>query len=266
METKRLFTIGEIAAIKGMTVKALRFYEKIGLLKPCHIDPFTRYRYYSIEQFIYLDIIKASRAMDISPKALKEVVDTQEMNELIRFLAAQKKRAERKIEEMRRSIRNMEEVERAIKAASDSLSRHGVYVKNLPERNVITLAFPDKTSTEDAIIGFSSFDRIIEENRLTNTYEAGVLFRYDETAGAQPDRLFNAVRIHEDTDPSILSVLPAGDYVCTCYSISTAAEHMMLLTGYLQENGLQPQLILQVELLNNIFSIESSCFEMQILI
>src|SRR5512138_193567 len=54
---KKLFSIGEVSKIKGVTKKALRFYERIGLLKPHYINPFNRYRYYSIEQFVYIDII-----------------------------------------------------------------------------------------------------------------------------------------------------------------------------------------------------------------
>jgi hypothetical protein len=42
---RKLFSIGEISAIKGITVKALRFYEKIGLLIPCYINPSNRYRF-----------------------------------------------------------------------------------------------------------------------------------------------------------------------------------------------------------------------------
>ncbi len=80
---KNLFSIGEISAIKGITVKALRFYEKIGLLKPCFINPSNRYRFYSIEQFILIDIIKAARTMDIGPKKLRDVMIHRNMKELV---------------------------------------------------------------------------------------------------------------------------------------------------------------------------------------
>ncbi len=41
-------SIGEMAKLRSVTVDTLRHCDKIGLLKPYHIDPETGYRYYSI--------------------------------------------------------------------------------------------------------------------------------------------------------------------------------------------------------------------------
>ncbi|MDU1455439.1 MAG: MerR family DNA-binding transcriptional regulator [Paraclostridium sordellii] len=43
---KNLFSIGEVSKIKGVTIKALRYYHKMGILIPLHIDNTTGYRYY----------------------------------------------------------------------------------------------------------------------------------------------------------------------------------------------------------------------------
>ena len=32
-------TIGEVARVKQVSIKALRYYEKIGILKPAYCDP-----------------------------------------------------------------------------------------------------------------------------------------------------------------------------------------------------------------------------------
>ncbi|MDD4096808.1 MAG: MerR family DNA-binding transcriptional regulator, partial [Oscillospiraceae bacterium] len=55
-----LFSIGEVSKSKGITVKALRFYDEIGLLKPHFIDPESGYRYYHADQMLPIDIIKAA--------------------------------------------------------------------------------------------------------------------------------------------------------------------------------------------------------------
>ena len=34
-------TIGEVAKVKQISIKALRYYEKIGILKPAYCDPDT---------------------------------------------------------------------------------------------------------------------------------------------------------------------------------------------------------------------------------
>jgi DNA-binding transcriptional MerR regulator len=44
------YRIGEFAYEGGVSAKALRFYDQIGLLRPARIDPRTRYRFYLPEQ------------------------------------------------------------------------------------------------------------------------------------------------------------------------------------------------------------------------
>lgn len=45
-----LLRIGELAAMCSVSVKALRLYEKRGLIRPAYVDPQTGYRYYSVDQ------------------------------------------------------------------------------------------------------------------------------------------------------------------------------------------------------------------------
>lgn len=59
-------SIGEMAKLRGVTVDTLRHYDKIGLLKPYHIDPETGYRYYSISQYEVLGTIKDLRSIGFS--------------------------------------------------------------------------------------------------------------------------------------------------------------------------------------------------------
>jgi len=46
----RLHSIGQFAEITGLTTKALRVYDRLGLLKPAVVDFASGYRYYSPDQ------------------------------------------------------------------------------------------------------------------------------------------------------------------------------------------------------------------------
>ncbi|MEN2259420.1 MerR family transcriptional regulator [Paraclostridium benzoelyticum] len=59
---------------KKVTVKALRYYYKVGILIHKYIDDNTGYRYYSIDQFIHIDVIKGCRALGTSIAELQEIV------------------------------------------------------------------------------------------------------------------------------------------------------------------------------------------------
>ena len=54
-----LYKIGMFAAMNHVTVKALRFYEEQGLLRPALIHPETGYRYYTLSQMAVLHQITA---------------------------------------------------------------------------------------------------------------------------------------------------------------------------------------------------------------
>jgi hypothetical protein len=45
-----MMSIGRFADATGLTVKALRHYDEIGLLTPAQVDPETAYRYYEPAQ------------------------------------------------------------------------------------------------------------------------------------------------------------------------------------------------------------------------
>jgi effector-binding domain-containing protein len=49
--------IGDFSRLCRVTVRALRYYDEIGLLKPVKVDQLTGYRYYSIEQLPKLNRI-----------------------------------------------------------------------------------------------------------------------------------------------------------------------------------------------------------------
>lgn len=262
---KKLFSIGEISKIKGVTKKALRFYERIGLLQPYYVSPHNKYRYYSIEQFVYIDIIKALRVMDISPVDIKAVFKKKDTREAMQFLDVQKEKAARKIEELRQVIGNIDGVQQLIHHSLSSVSQAGVYRRQIVQRDIVTLAFQNVDSREAAIIEFAKFDRILAEHRLLNTYETGILFH---PVGQEfvPSLIFNTVAMAENSDPSVTSTLPAGEYLCVCYNQENASEQSLKISRYCARHKLQPTLILQVELMNDVFSVDSNYFELQMLV
>ncbi len=69
---KEHLSIGEFSYLSGLSIKALRYYDKIGILKPEHIDEKTSYRYYSRKQLNYSDIIMTSIMLDIPLSHVKD--------------------------------------------------------------------------------------------------------------------------------------------------------------------------------------------------
>jgi DNA-binding transcriptional MerR regulator/predicted transcriptional regulator YdeE len=58
-----MLKIGEFSSLSQVSVKTLRYYDEIGLLKPARIDPESGYRYYSASQLARLHRILALKEL-----------------------------------------------------------------------------------------------------------------------------------------------------------------------------------------------------------
>ncbi len=61
-----MLKIGDFAKVSRVSVKALRYYDEIGLLRPSQIDRFTGYRYYTLDQLPRLNRILALKDLGLS--------------------------------------------------------------------------------------------------------------------------------------------------------------------------------------------------------
>lgn len=74
-----MLKIGDFSKFTYVTVKTLRYYDEIGLLEPTHIDPFTHYRYYSVEQIPRLNRILALKELGLSLEQIGRLLNDQEI-------------------------------------------------------------------------------------------------------------------------------------------------------------------------------------------
>ena len=75
MDDDVLMRIGEIAAFFNVSVKAMRVYEKMGILKPVKVDEKTGYRYYTANQVKQLDAVLELRELGFSLKEIKALLE-----------------------------------------------------------------------------------------------------------------------------------------------------------------------------------------------
>ena len=70
----KLLTIGELSKRTGCSIKSLRYYDSIGLLKPIYIDPNSNYRYYNFEQTRIVELIQICINLSIPLKEVKDLI------------------------------------------------------------------------------------------------------------------------------------------------------------------------------------------------
>jgi DNA-binding transcriptional MerR regulator len=72
-----MFKIGDFSRLTRVSVKALRHYDRLGLLEPARVDPLNGYRYYSSEQLPGLNSILALKDLGFSLEQVSLLLDEE---------------------------------------------------------------------------------------------------------------------------------------------------------------------------------------------
>ncbi len=99
-----LLSIGEAAKLKNVSIKALRYYEKLGIFNPAYIDPQSGYRYYSPAQLFDLDVILTCGELGIPLKHILDYQTEQGTIDLRQLLIEGSELAEQKIKRAHQSL------------------------------------------------------------------------------------------------------------------------------------------------------------------
>lgn len=207
---KKFFSIGEAAKAVNTTSETLRHYDRIGLVKPSKKDEWTNYRYYTEQDIVRLNTVRALQLMDLPLQEIKKVLEFDELEKIVEFLAQAEKKADEKISVLQYSKSKIQlakaDYERKLQTKQNSKD---IFLKDLPER-VILLSDTLEVPTLDNLWNYLShfYDKVTPALREQ--------FSFEDLAGIYTERgiskLF-AVCVHH-TDINGLKILPKGKYLC----------------------------------------------------
>ena len=78
-----MLKIGEFSKLSLTTVKALRFYEKEGLLIPAYVDEWTGYRFYETAQLDTAAKIKSYRQLGLSIEEIRSIFSGEDAGRIL---------------------------------------------------------------------------------------------------------------------------------------------------------------------------------------
>ncbi|MEV0003121.1 MerR family transcriptional regulator [Micromonospora sp. NPDC050980] len=70
-----MFSIGEFAGLGRVSVRMLRHYDAIGLLRPAHVDPRSGYRFYTAAQLRLLNRVTALKDLGFTLAQVQTLID-----------------------------------------------------------------------------------------------------------------------------------------------------------------------------------------------
>ena len=103
-----MFKIGDFSKIARVTIKTLRYYDKIGLLKPSFIDIHTGYRYYTDEQISEIHAILSYKKAGLSNADVKNLLSKKCKQKEI--LLSCKEKLQMEIESLSRQIDSIDKL------------------------------------------------------------------------------------------------------------------------------------------------------------
>ncbi len=124
-----MLKISEFSKLSHLTIKALRFYEKEGLLKPAFVDEWSGYRYYETSQLERAARIKSYRQLGLSIEEIKAVCSGADVKAILREKFASLTTEKQMIESRLSIIKSILE---------DKEMKYQVTEKVIPEKIVYT--------------------------------------------------------------------------------------------------------------------------------
>lgn len=136
-----MFSIGEFARLGTVSVRTLRHYDEIGLLRPARVDPQTGYRCYSPAQLGELNRIIALKELGISLAQATQLLAGITPEELRGMLVLRRAQLEQELEAHRNQLLEVEARLRYI-AREDIMPADDITVKKIPAIEVVAIAAP----------------------------------------------------------------------------------------------------------------------------
>ncbi len=127
-----MFKIGDFSKLSQVSVKTLRYYDEIDLLKPIEIDRFTGYRYYSASQLSRLNRILLLKDLGLSLEQIRRLLESDLPPDQLRgMLKLRQAEIEHAIEEEETRLARVAVLLNQIEQENTIMSKYDVVIKKV---------------------------------------------------------------------------------------------------------------------------------------
>lgn len=223
-------SIGKISKLKNVSIKSLRYYDQIGILKPAFVNTETNYRYYTKDQLYLLDAITVCIKLGIPLKDLNNYVENDSIN-LQKLLYDGKILAEQKIMEIHNCLGTLQEtlqnmggsvtgMAKIPESKSGILLPDGFYHNVIDERRLLLVPLEEMDTPKYYGQHILKLFVTAQQHGVTASYPSGVLHEYKN--GVYSRHMFLTIAElsadsslgASDSDSDAIRILPQGDYAC----------------------------------------------------
>lgn len=134
-----MLKIGDFSKLSRVTIKTLRFYDELGLLKPADVDRFTGYRYYTVDQLPRLNRILALKDLGFALEHIAQIVNDGVSPEQLRgMLRLRQAEQHQRVQEEQERLARVETRLRQIEMET-TMSKYDVILKPVEPLRVASI-------------------------------------------------------------------------------------------------------------------------------
>jgi predicted transcriptional regulator YdeE/DNA-binding transcriptional MerR regulator len=143
-----MLKVGDFSKLANVTIKTLRHYDRLSLLKPVWIDRYTGYRYYALDQLPRLQRILALKDLGFTLSQVRKLLDDNlSAAELRQMLNHKQAELESHVEEEQVRLKHV--AERLLQIEQEGrLPLHEVMLRSIPELTVASVRLVLKDAAE----------------------------------------------------------------------------------------------------------------------
>ncbi|MBR3016981.1 MAG: MerR family transcriptional regulator [Clostridia bacterium] len=161
-----MLKIGEFSKLSRISVRMLRHYDEIGLLKPAEIDRFTDYRYYREDQLPTAGRIAALKDMGFSLADIVKILEIYDDREkLEQFFSVRQEELEALSQDTAHKLTLLDAARKGLRK-EENMS-YNVTLKSIPERYAATVHMTIPRYEDEGII----WGKMAEETCRMNLVE-----------------------------------------------------------------------------------------------
>lgn len=231
-----LLSIGSFARRCRLSVKALRHYDELGLLRPERVDAASGYRYYDQRQAPLAIAIAVLRSLDVPLPVIRDLLARRDPEALAEILDRERRRRTREIAQAETALRS---IERLIRAGT--VFPYEIALRDEPARTVIAV---EATTTAElhVVTGTALATELLTKLRGLGRAPIGPLVCVLPPSPGDTLVLQMCVEVADPPPGEPVMTLPAGPVAAARhvgpYEEMGLADHA--LHAWVEERGLRP--------------------------
>lgn len=231
-----MYQIGEFSKICQVSVKTLRYYDGIGLLKPSSVDRFTGYRYYDRSQLERMLLIQKLKRYGFPLEEIGALLSGGE-DAFRRALRRQRDKLEAQRVELETILQELDAQAQAFERTGNIMDiSNGYEIKLTETEPVAVFSLRKRMGAEDYGKYFSDLYERIAKEGLTPGGATGAMYHEEEYDRESSEiELFVSVREAGRADKTLEPRLCATTVHKGAYS--TLNEAYAALVSWIEENG-----------------------------